>query len=114
MGYQKKLAERCLRAAYGDPNRAFEYIENGIPQQLEQLLDQQEQYLKQQKQNKNTTTKTAPKVEKKKEEGSSSGNPLEDLIGEESKTEEKEIDLAAILSQIPNFDMIRQTIQQKA
>jgi UV excision repair protein RAD23 len=91
MGFEKQSIERCLKASYGDPNRAYEYLLTGIPLNIEKKLENEE--------NKQETE----------------SNPLENFLENQGgdKNDEQEIDLEAILQQIPNFNQIRQTIQQK-
>jgi len=67
MDYSKEMVERCLKAAYGDPNRAYDYLTMGIPLNIEKQLEQQE---------KNKQKETNNKNEGK--EGSN--NPLEDFF----------------------------------
>jgi len=52
IGYKRDMIVRCLRAAFGDPNRAYDYLTSGIPSHVEKQLEQQEKMKTQQTENK--------------------------------------------------------------
>jgi len=98
MNFERKAVERCLKASRGDPNLAYEFLLSGIPLNIEKQLEQQEKLGNQ--------TQTG---------GNNESNPLEEFLQQNNQGQEDlpDINLEAILNQIPNFNQIRQTIQQK-
>jgi len=98
---KKENIIRCLKAAFGDPNRAYDYLTMGIPLNIEKQLEQQEKM------------NTGNKEDKKND------NPLEEFFflnqnkDKEEGEREEDLNLESILNQIPQFEQIRQTIQQR-
>jgi hypothetical protein len=76
----------------------------GIPLNIEKQLEQQEKMKNQSKEN-----------NKEGEENKNTNNPLEEFLNQNKDKDEveEELDLESILNQIPQFEQIRQTIQQR-
>jgi len=107
MGFDKDTVEACMRAAFNNPERALDYITNGIPEGLQQLSQQRSQQTQQQLPENQMPVDEEGLYDEEEGGDFDPNNPLAALLQQQQGG-----GLGDISQLFPHFNQLRAAIQQ--